>query len=132
MTGNLIIDLAISAIAIGVMVAFAYFLFPSRPEGVTLDRARERLAFGEPDFAPNDWLIDDHARAALAIGVDDQVALIVNVGGDLASRRFERASLSVSLGAENLLDISTGDAMGRQIPIEADGAAQWARTHLQL
>jgi len=129
MTGNLILDSLISLAAIGLMVATAFVFFGGAPVCVTEDKARERLAFDEPDFAPVRWLVDARGRAALAEGAGGDYALVSRLGIDLVTRRFPAGG--VRAAAENgELVVRPGDPGSRKVALEAPdeiGAADWAR-----
>ena len=88
MTGNPLLDLAISATGIAFLFGLAKFLFGSASASVTLERAEERLSFEEPDFEPVAWLLNDDKTAALARNASGEIAIIVSHGADLATRRF--------------------------------------------
>jgi len=90
MTGNILIDLAISLAGIGFLVALARVLFPSRERTLTQAEAAERLAFDEPDFVAATWVIDGVGGAALAESDAGECALLLRVGEDLTTRRFQK------------------------------------------
>ena len=107
MTGNVLLDLALSLGGVVLLVGLARLLFGARP--ATLDRvaapdraptpdraaaraaAADRLAFDEPDFAPTDWLAG--AGGALALNAAGEAALVVPLGDGLATRRVRLCDL---------------------------------------
>ncbi|MHA7873362.1 MAG: hypothetical protein ACX939_13515 [Hyphococcus sp.] len=124
MTGNLIIDTLISAVAIAVMVLVARFVFPAPRDGVTLAKARERLAFDEPDFRPRDWLIDQKGRAALVEGEGGDFALVRKLGLDLLTRRFRTGGASVEKD-ENGLTLNLHDPTLPKTVFVTTAADKW-------
>jgi len=88
LTGNVVIDLAISAIGIALIVAIAWSAF--RPVELLLseEKAAARLAFDEPDFNPVEWILSEKQDAALARNQNEEIALVLVHGDRLASRRF--------------------------------------------
>ncbi|WP_375206157.1 hypothetical protein [Hyphococcus sp.] len=126
MTGNLLIDSLISLAAIALMVALAWAVFRTPPGPVTQDAAAERLAFDEPDFRPQHWLIDREGRAVMAEGAGGDIALVSRLGLDLVTRRFPAGAMRVS-EEDGALVVRPSDPGSRRLVIEADGAAEWAR-----
>lgn len=126
MTGDYIIDSAISLAAIAFMVAMAWVFFRLPPAALTKETAAERLAFDEPDFRPVRWLVDTQGRAAIAEGAGGDIALVSRLGDDLVTRRFPAAMLRVHAN-DGALVISPNDPGSRKLVIEAEGAAKWAR-----
>ncbi len=126
MTGNLLIDSLISLGAIAFMVAVAWIVFRSPPAAVTRESASERLAFDEPDFRPQRWLIDREGRAAIAEGAGGDIALVSRLGLDLVTRRLPAVALRAE-AEEGALVIRPNDPGSRTLVIAAEGAAEWAR-----
>lgn len=126
MTGNLLIDSAISLSAIALMVAAAWIAFRQAPVPVDEKEARERLAFDEPDFTPARWLFDREGRAALAEGANGDFALVFRVGVDLVTRRFPAGSgVADTQGAA--LVVRPADPGAASVALKGDGAEDWAR-----
>ncbi len=126
MTGNVFVDSLISLGAIGLMVALAWALFRAPAQPVTEAKARERLAFDEPDFSVVSWLFDKDGRAALAEGGGGEFALVSRLGADLVTRRFSSAGARVREEAGALV-IMPGDPGSRPVMLMSSAAAEWAR-----
>lgn len=88
MTGNLLLDLAISLAGIIVLVGLAQLIFKDRTLRLTRALAEERLTFDEPDFSPVGWLIDEEAGAALAKNNAGETALLTVLGDKIVTRRY--------------------------------------------
>ena len=108
MTGNILIDLAISIIGIAGLVGLAKFMFGDRVRSFDQDRLGERLSFDQPNFAPVQWMIDTDARMALARNDRGEVALIVAHGDDLVTRHFPKGAFKPTY-AQNHLTIAPAD-----------------------
>lgn len=87
MTGNVVIDLAISLVGAAILVGLARLIFGDTKSSLNAAKAAERLSFDEPDFQPVDWLIDESAKAALARNGAGEIAIIVAHGDGLVTRR---------------------------------------------
>ncbi len=96
MTGNLVVDLAISLAGIGVLVGVSFVLGGWRTAAVTEEAANARLGLDEPDFIPDDWMVGVDGGCAAAVSGDrHEIALVFAVGDKLASRRFRRGAVSI-------------------------------------
>lgn len=96
MTGNLLIDLAISFAGIVVLVGVSFLFGAMRSATVTDRAAAERLAFDEPDFRAGEWLIGADGKSAAALSADSaETALVFAVGDRLASRRFRHGAIGL-------------------------------------
>lgn len=96
MTGDLILDLAISVAGIIILVAISFLFGAMRTADVTQRSASERLSFDEPDFDPAEWFVGTDAKAAAAVSADGrETALVFAVGDGLATRRLGRASVDI-------------------------------------
>ena len=126
MTGNLLLDSLISLGAIALMVLAAWAAFRGHPNPLDETAARERLAFDEPDFAPQRWLLDGQGRAALAESDRGEFALVSRLGADLVTRRFGPGGARVRIDGDALI-VAPHDPGARPVRIEAAGAAEWAR-----
>ncbi len=126
MTGNLLLDSAISVGAIALMVLAAWFAFKGPMARVDEAAAQARLAFDEPDFAPAAWFFDDDGRAALAEGTDGEFALVFGLGADLVTRRFGTGGAGAR--SENgALIVRPADPGSRAVRLRGADAARWAR-----
>ena len=125
MTGNFLIDSAISLGAIAVMVFVAWFFFRAPAQSVNEAAARDRLSFDEPDFAPVDWLFDEDGRAALVEGMAGEFALVFRVGGDLATRRFSPGDVGALADKDGLIVRFSDPSVG-PLRLRSGGAALWA------
>ena len=126
MTGNLLIDSAISIGAIALMVLAAWLAFRAPPKPVDEAAASARLEFDEPDFAPRRWLIDRDGRAALAEGANGEFALVFRLGVDLVTRRFP-AGAAKAEARDGALVVRPGDPGARAVTLAGGDAALWAR-----
>lgn len=88
MTGNVIIDLAISVTGIAILVLIARLMFPGAAAVIDQDAAAARLRFDEPDFLPANWAIDKVRGTAIAKSKSGDFALVMVKGADLMTRRF--------------------------------------------
>ena len=91
MTGNVLIDLAISISGVILLVGIARLIFGGRGASLTVSAAADRLAFDEPDFEPAAWLAD--AGGAIAVNAAGEAALVRPLGDDLVTRRLMLADL---------------------------------------
>ncbi len=91
MTGNVLIDLAISLGGVILLVGLARVIFGARRAVVNEAAAAERLAFDEPDFVPDAWLAGE--GGAVAVSRAGEAALVVTLGDGLATRRVRLADL---------------------------------------
>jgi hypothetical protein len=88
MTGDPLLDLAISFVGTVLLVALSWALGAWRSAAVDEAAAAARLAFDEPDFRPSAWLVSEDGRAALAADeAGREFALVFAVGDGLATRR---------------------------------------------
>ena len=103
MTGNLLIDSAISIFAIALMVLAARLAFGKPSAVVSLAAAEDRLAFDEPDFAPVDWLVDTDANGALARNERGEVAILFARGDGIVTRRFAAGAVKAGIAGNSLV-----------------------------
>lgn len=122
-TGNLYLDLLVSAGGVALLAAISYALGAWRTATADEAAARERLAFDEPDFSPVRWYIDAKGRAAVATSGDGrEVAVVFAVGDALATRRMKTGALRVRQSGA-ALDVLLGDFSRRKLALEAPDAA---------
>ena len=126
MTGDLLLDLAISLAAIIFMVLVSWLVFRERPVPVTIELASERLAFDEPDFEPIEWFIDEKGRGALVQGQAGDFTMVFRLGTDLVTRRFAKGQVRVSESQDGLSIHPDDPGVGR-ILLYGMGADIWAR-----
>ena len=126
MTGNLLIDLGISVIGIGMMVMAVLLVFPAASVPLDEARAQTRLGFDEPDFIPIAWLFDNHGNAVLSEGEDGSFALVYRMGSHLSTRRFQAEHIRVTMGDALRITIP-GDIGASAAKITAPGADDWAQ-----
>jgi hypothetical protein len=127
-TGNLALDLLISAAGVGLIVAVSAALGGLR--SITLDEAaaRARLALDEPDFRPTEIFIGADGKAAAAIGADGEAALLFALGDGLATRRLAIGAFAVAASGP-AVDILLRDPSKRRLRLvaaSAEAAAAWA------
>lgn len=127
MTGNFWIDNAISAAGIAFVVFVVFIAFRKKSEPLTRERACARIAFDEPDFEATEWLIDEHANAALAMNGKGEFVLARGMGDDVLTRRFRAGDAIVAQENGRLIiklrDISV-PAIGMTV---GERAEPWAR-----
>ncbi len=126
MTGNLLLDSAISIGAIALMVFIAWLAFKAPPAKVDEAAAASRLAFDEPDFLPISWVFDRDGRAAVAEGARGDFALVSRLGADLVTRRFPAGGATV-MAEKGALIIRPADPGSRPVTLSCADAADWAR-----
>ncbi len=128
MTGNVLIDLAISLTGIVILVGLARLIFPDAVAAFSAEAACARLAFDEPDFQAVDWLVDAKRGAALAVSNTGDIALIKAAGDGLTTRRMRPGDLYCSRDGADLA-IAAPDHTFRKFAVRAasDSEAQrWA------
>lgn len=104
MTGADFLEIGVSVLAIIALIVATWFAGALRTVSVTLESARERLNFDEPDFEPGDWLVGADGRAAISVASNLRgSALVFALGDGLVSRRAPPAKLSVSVAGANLV-----------------------------
>ncbi len=129
MTGNVLIDLAISFAGIAILVGLARLIFPNAGGGVfNAEKARDRLAFDEPDFHAEAWLVDAEHGAAIAMSDSGDIALIKKAGDGLVTRRARAGALQcASDGADLAVTIPDHTFKGFAVRAASDREAQqWA------
>ena len=126
MTGNLLIDSAISLGGIAFIVLIAYFLFNRTKPVFTRENAAERLAFDEPDFNPVEWLDGNADGVWMAHNGAGEVALVWTMGDSLASRRYKAGELKLR-HKDGVLSVAAPDhtAPTRKMSANADEAGKW-------
>jgi len=126
LTGNTLLDLAISVAGVALLVGLAWAIF--RGGSLKFDRAAaaDRLAFDEPDFAPVDWIIDENSRVALARNAAGELALVVAHGDGLVTRRLAPGDDRANY-ADGFLTIARVDHTSRaaRLPLPENEAAVW-------
>ncbi|MEM9704819.1 MAG: hypothetical protein AAF850_01940 [Pseudomonadota bacterium] len=134
MTGNPLFDLLISVVGILALVGFSVSLGGLSTIDITREGACERLAFDEPDFEPETWLIDDRKRSAFAVNRKGELAVIFPMGAEAATRRFAPGAFTCDIiGRE--VTIRADDHTWRAITLRTDDpltAARWAKSTLSL
>ena len=103
MTGNLLIDSAISLVGIAALVVIARLLFPAPPPPITVEQAADRLGFDEPDFQPTQWFLDQQGESALAVSDGDEACVMRRLGRDLVTRRFKMTAAMIVCDGERLV-----------------------------
>ncbi len=129
MTGNVLIDLAISFIGITILVGLARLIFPNAGADIFSAAAvRDRLAFDEPDFEIDALLVDAERSAALAINKTGDLALVKKAGDGLVTRRARPGDLQCDRnGADLSLTVPDHTFHGFAIRAANDSdAQQWA------
>jgi len=128
LTGNVLIDLAISLTGIAILVGLSRLIFGKSAEPLSQRRAANRLAFDEPDFAPVAWVVDVTAGAAIARNGAGEIALIKAAGDGLATRRAGAGAFSCAREGA-VLTIAPPDLTYGGVTVTAANEAeamQWA------
>ena len=129
MTGDPLLDLAISLVGTALLVGLSLALGAWRNVRVEETSATERLAFDEPDFQPMAWLVSDDGRAAAAVdSAGRDYALVFAVGDSLATRRLKLGSRSVSTDGR-AIQINLNELSKAHVRIRASderAASDWA------
>lgn len=103
MTGNALIDLAISLAGVAILIGLSWLFGAMKSVVVTKETAIERLAFDEPDFKPGEWFVGADAKSAAARSADGhETALVFAVGDGLATRRFRHGAVSIEKSGTSL------------------------------
>ncbi len=126
MTGNAILDLAISIAGVSLLVLLARLIFGHGGRGIDRAAAAERLSFDEPDFEPIDWLIGE--GAALARNDAGELAVVMVHGDGLVTRRLGAAS-PAPIYRDGALTSPRPDGTAREVhfTLPEDQAAAWLR-----
>ncbi len=126
MTGNVVLDLAISVAGIVILVGLARIIFAGAGTLIDQSSAERRLVFDEPDFAPVAWAIDQTAGVALARNDAEEIALVFAHGDGLATRRIAAHDANVHY-AEGRLTIDRADHTSRSasVAMTPDEAEVW-------
>ncbi len=126
MTGNPIIDLAVSIAGVGLLVLLARLIFGLGGRSIDRAAAAERLAFDEPDFEPTDWLVGEDA--ALARNNAGELAVVMVHGDALVTRRLGAAS-PAPFYKDGVLTVPRSDGTVREVcfALPESQAATWLR-----
>jgi hypothetical protein len=126
MTGNPILDLAISIAGVSLLVLLARLMFGPGGRGIERAAAAERLGFDEPDFEPTDWLIGE--GAALARNNAGELAVVIVHGDGLVTRRLGAAS-PAPFYKDGALSVPRSDNTARDVhfTLPESQAAAWLR-----
>lgn len=131
MTGSLILDLAISLAGVALLVALSWALGGMKTIPVTLEAARERLAFDEPDFLPGEWFVGRDAKAAAVTSLNgEETALVFALGDGLATRRFRHGAIGVERAGKTVL-FRLGEPSRAAVRLDGgdeESAARWVLT----
>lgn len=103
MTGNFLLDTAISVAGIAFLVALCRVLIGERRRRVTVQSAADRLQLDEPDFKALEWIVGEDGRAAIAVGASE-ACIVFALGDRLVSRRV-RTFHSTLDGASMRIDL---------------------------
>ena len=128
MTGNVLIDLAISAAGVALLVGLSRLVFGGVRAQVDEAAAAERLAFDEPDFEPEVWFLDSGGRGAAAVNAQGEIAVVKPLGDGLATRRGAASAFRLSCDGATL-EISAPDHTFPRLSLAApsdEAALQWA------
>jgi len=128
MTGNILIDLAISVVAIAILVGLSRLMFPAAAADFGQRPAAARLAFDEPDFAPVRWALDRASGVAIADNGAGEFALVRVKGGALLTRRLWAGAVTVQY-RDGYLCIDLHDMTIRPVRMIMDAAegAVWVQ-----
>lgn len=126
MTGDLLIDSAISLAGVALIVLLVRWLMPAKTPPLTAGEAQARLSLDEPDFTPRDWLIDAGGRMALAEGEGGEFVFVERFGLDLVIRRFSAGGVKTAV-SDGVLSLNFSDPGMPVVRFAHDEAAQWAR-----
>lgn len=128
MTGSLVLDLAISLAGIALMVGVSWSLGAWRTLPLDDARARDRIAFDEPDFNVSRLLIGADGKAAAALSNDGEALIVFVLGDSLATRRFKPGAFEISQDGRAII-ARTGDLTMPRVELLAGDeaeAADWA------
>ena len=130
MTGNLLLDLALSAGGVLLLLALSWALGAWKSTPVDEAAARDRLAFDEPDFAVSDIFVAADGRTAAAVSTNGaEAAVVFQVGDRTATRRFPVGSRPVATEG-GTITVRLGEISRPNLPLVAADAAEaaaWAR-----
>lgn len=128
MTGNLALDLLISAGGVALIVLISVLLGAWKTVRLDEASARGRLELDEPDFQPSDLLVGADGKAALAIGANGDAALVFALGDGLATRRFKPGDYQVKAAGADV-ELNLRDPSKWRVRLAAgspEAAAGWA------
>lgn len=119
MTGNALIDLAISLAGVAILIGLSWLLGAMRSVAVTSEAAIERLAFDEPDFKIGEWFFGADNKSAAAMSADGhETALVFAVGDGLATRRFRHGAIGIEKSG-TMLEFRMGEPSLRRVRLVA-------------
>ena len=128
MTRETLIEIAISFMGIAILIGVSWLFGALRTATVTMAAASDRLAFDEPDFNADEWLIGADGKSAAALSSDGtETALAFAVGDGLATRRFRRGAVGLERDG-NALVFRLGEPSLRTVRLSAPDEAtaeQW-------
>lgn len=126
MTGDPLLDLAISVGGIALLAAAFILAGATRRVTVTEANAGERLAFDEPDFSPAGWIVSGDGKAAATTSRDGRETAVVFAAGDgLVTRRFRHGAVSLEKhGTEILLMLNEPSKRRVRLVAPSDDAAE--------
>lgn len=128
MTGDLTLDLLISAAGVALIVAISALLGGFRSVRLDEASARARLAQDEPDFEPAAFMISADGKAAAALGAGRDAALLFALGDGVATRRFAVGAFEVAAEGRDVAILLGEPSKGRLTLAAAtpETAAEWA------
>ena len=125
MTGNLLLDLAISLVAVIAVVGISVALGAGRLAPMTEAEARERIGLDEPDFRIDRIELSADRRAAVAVGASGEIAFALRMGDRIATRRVPASAIRAKAeGARVRFRLGDFGAPAVDFRV-ADAAAAW-------
>lgn len=132
MTGNAMLDLAISLAGVAILIGLSWFFGAMKSVAVTKEAAIDRLAFDEPDFKPGEWFVGADQKAAAAMSADGhETALVFAVGDGLATRRFRHGAVGIEKSGAMLV-FRMGELSLRKVRLTAPSETEAAHWVLRL
>ncbi len=118
MTGNLLLDLAISLGGIAFLVGLSWAFGAWRTVPVTKAAAADRIGLDEPDFQPQHWLLDADNKVAVAASGEGEAVVVFAMGDNFATRRLALSPSGFSATSEGLV-VELGETSRRRLRVNA-------------
>ncbi|MEM6538269.1 MAG: hypothetical protein AAF668_11135 [Pseudomonadota bacterium] len=126
MTGNLVLDLAISLAAVAVLVLISWLLGAGKVDRLSRSDVEKRVRFDEPDFVFDRYIEGADGRSSVLIGANE-VVVALRSGDRITTRRLAKEAIRASVD-NRAVKLQTNDFTTPSIRLMAgDGAeaSEW-------